>query len=98
MERTVLRCTDGGHFKDYEILRDGMTVTVRWGKIGSTKQSKKHNFTSETRARDFANAKRSEKLDKGYSVYTHTVEPTVAPGLFSEDIRLMSQIENGVLA
>lgn len=52
--------------KFWEIERKGDTVTVRWGRMGSTGQTKVFPFGSEQRAIVFARKKISEKLDKGY--------------------------------
>ena len=95
MERSVLRCTGGGHFKEYEIVLDGTAVTVRWGKIGGTMQSQLKSFTTKSAARAYARSKEWEKMQKGYTMYLFIPEEPdryISP-LFKDDIELMQSIE-----
>lgn len=95
MESTVLRCTTGGHNKEYRIQLSGVRVDLFWGKIGATMQSQTKMFSSARAARDFAKEKEWEKMQKGYTLHAHIgPEPDryISPQ-FLEDVELMSAIE-----
>jgi predicted DNA-binding WGR domain protein len=48
------------------VVRDGCSVTVRFGRIGTTGQSKTKDFASEELARRHAEGLIQEKIAKGY--------------------------------
>ncbi|ACU36940.1 DUF4132 domain-containing protein [Actinosynnema mirum] len=65
MER--LEYVGGTSRKFWEGARDGLSVTVRWGRIGTSGQSKTKEFASEQSARDHLAKLIAEKRAKGYS-------------------------------
>ena len=75
MTKTVLVATSQGERgqdgkkKIYEIVVEGNTVTLMWGKAEEARrQTKREWFTSNSFAQMFANEKKWEKLGKGYTV------------------------------
>lgn len=71
-------CTEDNHYKFYEITLTpqsvGYEVTCRWGKIGTSGQTKTEQFTFEDDAKRFANRKAGEKIGKGYTETTDNPE------------------------
>ncbi|WP_177154663.1 DUF4132 domain-containing protein [Actinosynnema pretiosum] len=65
MER--LEYVGGTSRKFWEGARDGLSVTVRWGRIGTSGQSRTKEFASERSARDHLAKLIAEKRAKGYS-------------------------------
>jgi DNA ligase 1 len=57
---------EGTASKFWEVSRDGCSVTVRFGRIGTNGQSKTKDFASEELARRHADGLVEEKLAKGY--------------------------------
>ncbi len=57
---------EGTSSKFWEVSRDGCSVTVRFGRIGTNGQSKTKDFASEELARRHAEGLIEEKRDKGY--------------------------------
>jgi DNA ligase 1 len=57
---------EGSASKFWEVARDGVSVTVRFGRIGSAGQAKTKDFASEELARRHADGLIEEKLSKGY--------------------------------
>ena len=57
---------EGTSSKFWEVARDGCSVTVRFGRIGSDGQAKTKDFASEELARRHADGLIEEKLAKGY--------------------------------
>lgn len=57
---------DGTSSKFWEIDRDGLDVTTRWGRIGTDGQSKPKSFDSEAKAENEYNKLVAEKTSKGY--------------------------------
>lgn len=52
--------------KFYSVTQAGLTVSLRWGRVGTVGQHKDHNFSSVAEASTFAQAKLEEKLNSGY--------------------------------
>lgn len=58
-----------GHKKIYEIIVEGNSVFLRWGKAEETKrQTQRKWFTSNNAALSFAQEKKWAKVDKGYVI------------------------------
>ncbi|OIJ64409.1 WGR domain-containing protein [Streptomyces mangrovisoli] len=57
----------GGAHKFYEVLVDGLVVTVRYGRIGADGQTQTTTFPTEDKARAAAARKVGEKVRKGYA-------------------------------
>jgi DNA ligase 1 len=57
---------EGTACKFWEVVRDGCSVTVRFGRIGTTGQSKTKDFASEELARRHIGGLIEEKIAKGY--------------------------------
>jgi len=58
-----------GKKKIYEIIVEGRTVTLMWGKAEEARrQSKREWFTNDHFAQMFANEKKWEKIGRGYTV------------------------------
>ena len=57
---------EGASSKFWELWRDGCSVTVRFGRLGTAGQSKTKDFASEELARRHALGLVAEKLAKGY--------------------------------
>ncbi len=67
-ERTYLELSeDAGSHKFYEVLVDGKTLTIRYGRIGDAGQSKVSECASPEKARAEAAKKIAEKTKKGYA-------------------------------
>jgi predicted DNA-binding WGR domain protein len=69
---TYLELSDpeGASHKYYEVIVDGATVTTRFGRIGTTGQTKVDSYGSPLEALQAAEKKIKEKLHKGYEVTT----------------------------
>jgi predicted DNA-binding WGR domain protein len=69
MQKTYLELSEdaGSSHKFYEVIVDGLTVSIRYGRIGDNGQSSSSSFTSETEALAFAAKKVKEKSKKGYA-------------------------------
>lgn len=69
---TYLELSDpeGASHKFYEVTVDGATVTTRFGRIGTTGQTKVDSYGSPSEALRAAEKKINEKLHKGYEVTT----------------------------
>ncbi|WP_018353103.1 WGR domain-containing protein [Longispora albida] len=67
-ETTYLELSEdgGGSHKFYEVVVEGGTVTIRYGRIGESGQVKTSSFADLTRARAEAQKKIREKMRKGY--------------------------------
>ncbi|MEW6732976.1 MAG: WGR domain-containing protein [Acidobacteriota bacterium] len=67
-ERTYLELSEegGASHKFYEVIVDGVTVTIRFGRIGDQGQTKVSRFATHELAQAEANKKINEKLKKGY--------------------------------
>src|SRR5437016_6144031 len=65
-EKTYLELSEGSSHKFYEIVVNGVEVTVRFGRIGDPGQAKVTKFATAEKARVDAEKKISEKLKKGY--------------------------------
>lgn len=61
-----LECINSSSAKFYEVDRDGFTVRMRWGRIGSNGQTDEKTFSTLSGAINFARDKRDEKLNRGY--------------------------------
>ncbi|WP_431044992.1 WGR domain-containing protein [Streptomyces sp. P1-3] len=57
----------GGAHKFYEVTVDGLTVSVRYGRIGAAGQVQTSTFPTAERARAAADKKVSEKVRRGYA-------------------------------
>ncbi|MHC5544347.1 WGR domain-containing protein, partial [Singulisphaera rosea] len=57
---------EGSSEKFWEIVRDGVQVTVRYGRIGSNGQAKTKAFADEAAARVYADGLIEVKVGKGY--------------------------------
>lgn len=57
----------GGAHKFYEATVDGLTVTVRYGRIGAAGQTQTTSFPTADKARSAAAKKVAEKVRKGYA-------------------------------
>ena len=57
---------EGSASKFWEVARDGVSVTVRFGRLGSAGPAKTKDFGSEELARRHADGLIEEKLSKGY--------------------------------
>lgn len=64
---------DGTAHKFYEVVVDGVVVTVRYGRIGASGQTQTTTFPTADKARSAAAKKVGEKVRKGYA-------PAVAGG------------------
>ncbi len=71
-------CTTGGHSKFWEIERDALDVTVRFGRIGTAGQVQRKTHDSIIEACDYERDKITEKLGKGYVEDLATRPQTVA--------------------
>lgn len=58
--------SDGSSHKFWEIALDGLTQTVRYGRIGSNGQTKTKEFSDPTKAQSDTQKQIAEKLQKGY--------------------------------
>src|SRR6185436_8834677 len=58
--------SEGTSNKFWEVSQSGNTMTTRWGRIGSTGQSKTKTFADETAARHAVELLVEEKTDEGY--------------------------------
>src|SRR5689334_16140499 len=58
---------DGGSAKFWEIHQDGSDVTVRWGRVGTTGQTKVKTFADAEAAAAHQSRLVVEKLRKGYA-------------------------------
>ena len=58
---------EGGSAKFWEVARDGVAVTVRYGRIGSDGQAKTKQFANEADARRHVDDLIREKTGKGYA-------------------------------
>lgn len=69
-KKTYLELSDpvSGSHKFYEVVVEGVTVTTRFGRIGTTGQMKIGSYTSPEEALHLAEKKIREKLNKGYEV------------------------------
>lgn len=64
---TTLLNTDDGHRKFYTVTVQGRSVTLHWGRIGTTGQRKTMTFAGEHSANGFAREKIDTKLyTRGY--------------------------------
>ncbi|HEY6186876.1 MAG TPA: WGR domain-containing protein, partial [Pyrinomonadaceae bacterium] len=61
---------EGASHKFYEVTVDGAAVTTRFGRIGTTGQTKVDSYGSPSEALSAAEKKINEKLHKGYEVTT----------------------------
>jgi predicted DNA-binding WGR domain protein len=69
MKRTLVNINRSkNHFKVYQLARKGRVVTMSWGRIGATLQTKKQSFPSIKDAQLFVEKKMTEKSGTGYSV------------------------------
>ncbi len=67
-ERTYLELSeDSGSHKFYEVIVDGKTLTIRYGRIGDNGQTKVTECASPEKARAEAQKKIAEKTKKGYA-------------------------------
>ncbi len=67
-ERTYLELSeDSGSHKFYEVIVDGKTLTIRYGRIGDSGQTKVTECASPDKARAEAQKKIGEKTKKGYA-------------------------------
>ncbi len=68
-EKTYLELSEegGGAHKFYEVVVDGTTVTVRYGRIGDAGQSKAESHPTAEKAQASAQKKLAEKRKKGYA-------------------------------
>jgi len=68
-ERTYLELSEEGgtSHKFYEVIVDGTTLSIRFGRIGDQGQKKVTNFPTADKARAEAQKKISEKTKKGYA-------------------------------
>ncbi len=68
-DRTYLELSQegGGAHKFYEVTVDGLTVSVRYGRIGAAGQSQTSSFPTAEKARAAAAKKIGEKVRKGYA-------------------------------
>jgi len=67
---------DGASAKFWEIDQDGSEVTVRWGRVGTTGQTKVKTFASAAEAATHEGKLIAEKTRKGYG---ETTAPTATP-------------------
>lgn len=69
MQKTYLELSEdeGSSHKFYEVIVDGLSVNIRYGRIGDNGQSSSSAFTSEAEALAFAAKKVKEKSKKGYA-------------------------------
>ena len=67
-ERTYLELSeDAGSHKFYEVIVDGKTLTIRYGRIGDAGQTKVTECASPEKAQAEAKKKIAEKTKKGYA-------------------------------
>ncbi|MBD3404698.1 MAG: WGR domain-containing protein [Candidatus Lokiarchaeota archaeon] len=60
-------CNDDQSNKFWEYKINGTSVTVKWGRVGLSGQSKVHNFSSSDDMQKFINKKVAEKMRKNYA-------------------------------
>lgn len=66
MRKTYLEFIEGDSAKFWEAEIDGLVVAVRWGKLGTTGQTKTKSFDSIEAALQAADKMVSDKIKKGY--------------------------------
>ncbi|MFI5683142.1 WGR domain-containing protein [Streptomyces sp. NPDC051636] len=68
-ETTYLELSEdgGGAHKFYEVTVDGTTVTVRYGRIGTSGQTQTSSFATPAKAQAAAAKKTDQKVRKGYA-------------------------------
>jgi predicted DNA-binding WGR domain protein len=71
---------EGSSSKFWEVSVDGSSLTTRWGKIGTSGQSKTKAFASAAAAQKEHDALVTEKTGKGYSEVTAGGATPAAPG------------------
>jgi uncharacterized protein (TIGR02996 family) len=71
--------TDEKSNKFWNIDRQGRTLTVSWGRIGTTGQTKPKDFPTEAAARNEHDKLVAEKLGKGYRETTPRQSPAATP-------------------
>jgi predicted DNA-binding WGR domain protein len=78
-------CTEDGSNKFWEASVEGMTLTTRWGKVGTSGQAKTKTFPTEIAARAELARLEKEKLGKGYvaeaSAFPAVVAQVASPAL-----------------
>ena len=72
-KKRYFESTEDGASKFWEIWMDGVTVTTRWGKIGTAGQTKPKEYADAAKAKKEYDKLLAEKTAKGY-------EETTAPG------------------
>jgi len=89
--RRRFELVEGRSSKFWEIAVDGASHTVRFGRIGTSGQSKAKAFASEKAATDDADKLVKEKLGKGYREVTATADAAapakVAPAMMEPAVR-----------
>ena len=68
-----LELSDDYSDKFWEVAIDGKVLILRWGKIGTTGQSKTKTFDSLDEAASNAEKLKQAKINKGYSPAMHLV-------------------------
>jgi predicted DNA-binding WGR domain protein len=81
---------EGSSKKFWEITLDGSALTTRWGRIGTSGQSKTKAFTSDAAAQKEHDALVREKLSKGYSLVGDAAAPA-APALVRTDLSIYNE-------
>jgi len=69
-ESKMLVCKEGSSNKFWSYEIDGLSVTVKWGRVGLDGQSKDFDFRSRYELDGFVQRKMREKQDKGYKEAT----------------------------
>ena len=74
--KSYLELTDAasGSHKFYEVTVKGLSVTVRFGRIGTNGQIRADSYPSAAEAQQAAEKKIGEKLHKGYEAAMSAVE------------------------
>ncbi|GAA2645640.1 DUF4132 domain-containing protein [Paractinoplanes durhamensis] len=70
---------EGTSAKFWEIWRDGAEVTVRWGRVGTSGQTKVKPFDDPSLAQVHTDKLITEKLRKGYAEVSSTTAAAAAP-------------------
>lgn len=68
----IFHCTESKSNKFWQYEISGNEVTVTWGRVGGTSDTKTYNFSSEYEVSDFVDSKIKEKMKKKYKETNQT--------------------------
>lgn len=99
----IFICTDGTSNKFWGYKIKGMTVTCKWGRLGTAGQSKDFSFKDQYDLDEFIEDKTEEKLNKGYEERSPeqleletTVAQTIGVGNKVEEIAFALRTKNTI--